>query len=65
MIGARIKDYLNTNGIKQSFLAEKSGITVARISDICNKRTKVGAVEYAKICKALGLPLGTFLEGIE
>ncbi len=62
MLGLKIKDYLTENGIKQSFLVEKTGMTASTISDICNGvRQKIDAVEYYKICKALGVPLDTFL----
>ena len=36
MLGLRIKDYLTENGIKQSFLVEKTGMSASTISDICN-----------------------------
>lgn len=62
MLGLRIKDYLTENGIKQSFLVEKTGMTASTISDICTgTRQKVDAIEYYKICKALGVSLDTFL----
>ena len=65
MVGARIKDYLTQKGIKQTFLAEKTGLTNSVISDICVRGRKVDAVEYYKICKALELPLEYFLEGCD
>lgn len=65
MIGAKIKNYLNEKGIKQSFVAEKSGLTPAIMSDICNKDRKIDVVEYKKICDALDLPLDFFLNDIE
>lgn len=63
-IGGKIKMYLQENGIKQSFVAEKSGLTDSIISDICNEKRKVDVIEYYKICKALQLPLNYFLEGV-
>ena len=65
MVGAKIKDYLNENGIKQTFLAEKSGLTTTQISDICNANRKIDVIEYAKICKVLNLPLDYFLADIK
>lgn len=65
MVGARIKDYLSENGIKQTFLAEKTGLSNSQVSDICSNDRKIDCVEYYKICKALNVPLETFLEGIE
>lgn len=62
MVGARIKDYLTRNGIKQSFLSEKTGLSNSIISDICLGNRKIDCVEYYKICKALNVPLETFLE---
>lgn len=61
----KIGQYLKENGIKQIFVAEKAGITSSAMSDICNEKRKVDAVEYYLICKALQLPLDYFLEGIE
>ena len=65
MIGTKIKEYLVMKGIKQTFVAEKSGLTPTIMSDICNKDRKIDVVEYAKICKALDLPLDYFLDDIE
>jgi len=62
MVGARIKAYLTENGIKQTFLAEKSGLTDHRISDICNKDCRIDCIEYFKICKALGVSLERFFD---
>ena len=62
MIGARIKQYLTDNGIKQAFLAEKVEIPQSQLSDICNKGRSIDCVLYYKICKALNVPLEKFLE---
>lgn len=62
-IGARIKKYLDEKGIKQAFVAEKAGITPSQMSDICNERVKsIDCVVYFRICKALGVPLETFVD---
>lgn len=62
MVGARIKEYLQQNGIKQTFLAEKTGLTDSQISDICNHDRKIDAITYYKICKVLDVPLDTFVK---
>lgn len=62
MVGKRIKEYLMSNGIKQKFLADKTGLTTMVISDICNNGRKIDIVEYYKICKALNVPMETFIE---
>lgn len=63
MVGQRIKQYLIDNGIKQTFVAEKVGIPASQLSDICNKGRIIDCLLYSKICKALNVPLETFLEG--
>lgn len=66
MVGLKIKEYLEENGIKQSFVAEKVGIAPAQMSEICNKQNKnINCVLYYKICKVLNVPLEMFLEGEE
>jgi transcriptional regulator with XRE-family HTH domain len=65
MVGARIKRYLDEHGIKQSFLAEKVGLTASQMSDICNKDRSIECTVYYKICKTLSVPLETFLEEVE
>jgi len=62
MVGKRIGEYLTNNGIKQSWLAEKVGITAPQMSDICNKGRTIDCVLYYKICKALNVALETFLK---
>ena len=63
MVGKRIGEYLTENGIKQSWLAEKVGITAPQMSDICNKGRTIDCVLYYKICKTLNVALETFVEG--
>lgn len=65
MIGAKIRAYLEERGIKQSFLVDKTGLSACAISDICLGNRKIDCMEYFKICRALGVPLETFFEGIE
>ena len=59
-MGEKIKAYLDSHGIKQTFLAEQTGLTISVISDICLRGRKVEAKEYKKICDALGVPLDYF-----
>lgn len=65
MVGTLIKDYLDENGIKQSFLAKRAGLTNSQVSDICIHGRKIDCVEYKKICDALNLPLDFFLKEVE
>ena len=63
MVGRRIKEYMASKGIKQTFVADQVGITNARLSEILNKGRSIDCETYYKICKALNVPLETFLEG--
>lgn len=65
MVGMKIGEYLEENGIKQSFVAEKVGITPSRMSEIVNKQNRIDCVLYYKICKVLNVPLELFLEDEE
>ena len=64
MVGKRIGEYLINNGIKQSFVAEKAGITAQQMSDICTKGRTIDCIVYYRICKALNVPLEMFLEEV-
>lgn len=62
-IGKRIGDYLKDQGIKQAYVCERAGLTPTEMSYICTgKSKKVDAIDYYKICKALGLDLLFFLK---
>lgn len=65
MIGAKIKKYLQDRGIKQTFLAEKTGMTNSIISDICNNDRKIDCCEYYKICNVLNVPYDYFFKDLE
>jgi transcriptional regulator with XRE-family HTH domain len=65
MVGSKIKEYLDNNGIKQTFLAKETGISDSRISKILNQGVSIDCVDYYRICKALNVPLGSFLEGCD
>ena len=57
MKGSDIKKYLIENGIKQSYLSEKTGIPSPILNMILNDNRKI---EYMRICDALGVPLEQF-----
>ena len=65
MVGSKIKEYLDNNGIKQTFLAKETGISDSRISKILNQGVSIDCIDYYRICKALNVPLGSFLEGCD
>ena len=61
MVGKRIKAYLAENGIKQSFLSEKTGISNDVLSKILAGTRDLKAIEYARICRALKVDFETFI----
>ena len=62
MLGKRIKKYLDENGIKYIFLAEKTKIPMNTISPILNGKREIKAEQYFLICHALGVPLDKFVK---
>lgn len=65
MLGKKIRQYLEEKGIKQTFLAEKTGLTNSTISDMLRGARKIYTTEYFKICKALDVPFDFFYEDEE
>lgn len=57
MLGLKIKAYMDARGIKQTFLADKTGMGLTTINAILNGNRKIEANEYYDICKALDKPL--------
>lgn len=57
MIGIKVKQYLDENGIKYSFLSEKIGIPMNVLSPLLNGKRKMSVEEYFLICNALELPV--------
>lgn len=64
-VGKRIQQYIKDKGIKQTFLAERVGFTDAKLSGIVNGQRGIDCIDYARLCKALGVDYGEFLDGIE
>lgn len=60
MIGLKVKKYLDENGIKYSYLSEKTGIPMNILSPTLNGKRRMSAEEYFMICEALGLSADTF-----
>ena len=61
MVGQRIKSYLVENGIKQTFLSEKTGIPNPILSVMLSGGRKINITEYYQICKALKVDMQTFV----
>jgi DNA-binding Xre family transcriptional regulator len=58
----KISAYLSDNGIKQNFLARKTGITTQTLSAKLNGATKLTSDDIEAICGALNKEPNDFLE---
>ena len=61
-VGIRIRDYLESNGIKQVWLSEKTHIAMPKLNLSLNGKRKLSFEEYQTICWAIGVGVDTFLE---
>ena len=64
-IGMKIKEYLDQNGTKYSFVAEKANIPAPVMSMILSGNRDVKILEYYRICKVLNVPMEKFVENLE
>lgn len=62
MIADAISSYMKQNGIKQSFICEKTGLTKHSVSYALNGKRKLSIDEYEKICIALNVPYDLFFK---
>ena len=62
MTGVKIKEYLNSKGISQTFVANQSGISVSTLNSALNGNRKLLAEEYFLICMVLDVPLYLFID---
>lgn len=62
MVGQRIKNYLVENGIKQTFLSEKTAIPNPILVAMLSGKRKIEVMEYVRICQALKVDMKTFLD---
>ncbi|MDP4106957.1 MAG: helix-turn-helix transcriptional regulator [Bacillota bacterium] len=59
----KLKRYMDENGLKYSFVADKAGINVKKFSRIINGRTKLTVDDLEKICeKGLSVKPTIFLK---
>ena len=61
-VGIRIRDYLETKGIKQTWLSEKTHIAMPKLNLSLSGKRKLSFDEYQTICWALGVGVSTFME---
>lgn len=53
--------YLNNNGIRQSFVAEKCGWTKQKLHCMLHKKQNMTVEEYGMICDALSVSYDFFI----
>ena len=63
MIAANIGKYLNDNGIKQTWLADKLEIPVSTLNGIIKGRSELKADMFITICNILNVPPEEFVKG--
>ena len=65
LIGLKIKKYLDDNGIKYSFVADKINMPMNVFSYLINGKRKMTAEEYFSICKVLDVDADFFVKETE
>lgn len=60
-----IKKHIADAGLKQGYIAERSGMTVNQLSACFNGRRELKASEYANLCKALNVSFKFFLRSAD
>lgn len=58
----KVKQYLEEHGIRQSFVAEKCGISTSTFNSMLNGKRKMYAEDLRMICYALEVPPEAFIE---
>ena len=64
MYGHAIKEYLDENDIKYSFIAKETGIPLNVFSALLNDKRKISVEEYFRICAELNLDANYFMNKI-
>lgn len=60
-LAENINSYLEENYISQKLIVDKTGMTQNAVSLALSGKRKITADEYISICRALNVPLETFL----
>lgn len=59
-INERLNIYVNENGIKQAYIAKKTGLSSDTISKILNGNRRILANEFLQICNVLNIDPNIF-----
>lgn len=60
-IQERVAQYVRSNGIMQQYIAEKTGISKVKISQMFNGKRKMMADEFVSICDAINKEPNDFI----
>lgn len=58
----RVAEYVQNNGIMKKFIAEKTGLAPAKVSNILNLNQKMTADEFELFCRALNKQPNDFIK---
>ena len=61
-INSKIRDYLKEKGISQTWLAIKTGLSIAKINNIVNSKVMLSAEDLKTICSVLEVSADLFLQ---
>lgn len=61
-VGLKIKDYLERNGISQTFVSKQTGIELPKLNLALNGNRKLTFEEYSLICYVLKVNTDFFLK---
>jgi plasmid maintenance system antidote protein VapI len=61
-INDKLRKYIEKNGLKFNFVAEKAEIPEKKFYRLINSETKITAEDFGKICKGLEVDPSIFLE---
>ena len=61
-VALAMQQYLNSHGIKQTFIAEKCGWSKQKTNTIVRGKKKITAEELAAICEAIEVPYDYFYQ---
>lgn len=65
MITLAIATYLKEQGIKQTVISEKTGLTKQIICSALKGKRTLSVDEYEKICRALNVPYDFFFKNLK
>lgn len=64
-VSEKLKQFLEENGITQSFVSEKTGIAASTLSEIFNGKRKLYIERLVAICRAIGQNPSLFIDEVE